>query len=106
MTFAHDPFETVTCEVVSYLATVQNRAPSASREDRKMVLVDLDACDGSIAIDQSDSFVDKTCYDGERFSLFSILGCRNTPDVSYLSTENFQEGGRPSAPAGQGRKII
>jgi hypothetical protein len=44
-------------KLVSYLATAQRRAPSATREDRKRLLMtDLDVCDCSIALNHSDSF--------------------------------------------------
>jgi len=70
MTFAHDRSKEVKWGVVSCLATAQRRAPSALREDRKMILVDPDACDGSIALNYSDSFVGSQCRDAKRFSHF------------------------------------
>jgi hypothetical protein len=106
MTFARDQSKEVNRDGVSYLATAQRRAPSALREDDKRVLVVFDACDGSIAIGKSDSFGDSTYPDGKRFSRFLVLGRRDTPDVSYLSTENFLERGTPPSLPGQGRKVI
>jgi len=70
MTFARDQSEEVKRDVVSYLATAQRLAPSALREDRKMVLVDLDACDCSIALNHSDSFAGSQCRDAKGFSHF------------------------------------
>jgi hypothetical protein len=70
MTFAHDLSKEVKGDVVSYLATAQRRAPSAWREDRKMVLKNPDGCDGSIAINHSDWFVGSPHRDADDFSRF------------------------------------
>ncbi|HYQ60241.1 MAG TPA: hypothetical protein VEP29_04280, partial [Desulfatiglandales bacterium] len=60
------------------LATAQKRAPSPLRDDRKMVLVDLDACDRSIALNYGDSFPRPDSLSSKRFSYFT-----KTPQWEY-----------------------
>jgi hypothetical protein len=57
-------------DVVSYLATAQKRAPSALRGDRKVVLVDRDAFDRSMALNHSNPFVRSHSLGAKQFSQF------------------------------------
>jgi hypothetical protein len=90
MTFARDHFKNLRCSVVSYLATVKKRTPSALRKDGKMVLLGLYAYDCSITVDQCISFFDSKGCNGDMFQCFWSLRLEVlSMDVSYLSTKKL-----------------
>ena len=100
MTFSHDHFKKVKGDLVSYWATAQKRAPSALREDRKRIVLDLYACDGSIAKNHSDSFVDSKCRDVERISPLSDPRFRIHPMFPICQQKTYRNEGD------RGRRVV
>jgi hypothetical protein len=57
-------------------------------------MTDLGVCDRSIALNYSDSFFGSQGREEKRLRRFMDAVDPNTPDVSYLSTENLEKRNR------------